>query len=289
MTNSCCAPNCELVINHPVKRRKRRTRSKARKKMQRKTCQMLSKKTSLKMKRKTSQKMSEKTSPKMPSVPKKISTFGFPKHKTEPERRASWIARVPRENWHPKDDAKIFLCEKHFLPTDIIVTSSDTNSRRKRKKTTEMLTHKRLKDSAMPCIWPGSPLHLSKIPTPRPTSYASSESRSENIQKMQQEAEHKKIDRDIFNSLQELISKEGQLALPNDTQKVISADYVLFYKLAFDDDIPKVKYSVQVSADLITSVCHVNEKLKKSHLDGTITKEMTHAYSVPSSHSIYNF
>ena len=38
-----------------------------------------------------------------------------------PERRAKWVARVPRDNWNPNDNTNLFLCDKHFMPSDILI------------------------------------------------------------------------------------------------------------------------------------------------------------------------
>ena len=110
--------------------------------------------------------------------------FEFPDHKTDQQRRATWIARVPRDNWHPKEDSNIFLCEDHFLSSDIVSASTDSNPRRKRKRNSDALSKKRLKDGAVLCILPGLPAHLTKLSSPRPTSCTSSESRQENTRRL---------------------------------------------------------------------------------------------------------
>ena len=71
----------------------------------------------------------------------KITLFSFPSHKSEPERRARWIARVPRDDWHPKEDESIFLCEKHYMPNDIIDESTDSIIGVKRRKTLNCLAN----------------------------------------------------------------------------------------------------------------------------------------------------
>ena len=196
----------------------------------------------------------------------KITLFSFPSHKSEPERRARWIARVPGDDWHPKEDENIFLCEKHFMPNDILDESTDSNSRRKKKKNSK-LSRKRVKDDALPCIWPDLPEHLTKVVTPRPTSLSSSESRQGNAKRLLEEAEQDRITRDTFHSLSELISKEGQLLLPPNVCKVVSDNYIIFYKLDFNDDIPKMRYSVQVLSDLSFILCLENEKIPNSLYD----------------------
>ena len=56
---------------------------------------------------------------------KKFALFKFPAHKDDPEKRAKWIARVPRDEWKPAHDTDLFLCEKHFLASDIVEETID--------------------------------------------------------------------------------------------------------------------------------------------------------------------
>ena len=195
----------------------------------------------------------------------KKALFGFPKHDVDPEKRARWIARVPRKKWNPSEKSDLFLCENHFLSRDIITTSTDTNIRRTKMSSGE-LKRKRLTDDAMPCIWPDAPEYLSKITSPRPTSLASSDARSENVRRVQKELQEEKAVQNTFSSLEELISKEHKIVFPSEIMKIVSNDYVLFYKLNFDNNIPKVKYSIQVCTDLSVNVCFKSEKI--TYLDG---------------------
>ena len=72
----------------------------------------------------------------------KEEMFEFLDHKIDHQRRATWIAHVPRDNWHPKEDSNIFLCEDHFLSSDIVSASTDSNPRRKRKRSSDALSKK---------------------------------------------------------------------------------------------------------------------------------------------------
>ena len=149
--------------------------------------------------------------------PPKLTLFSFPKHDKDPELRARWIARVPRHDsrWleiTANVNAKLYLCEKHFLPGDIITDSTDTNTRRKRKS--EELNKKRVKPGGLPSLWPDAPAHLSKVTVPRPTSLATSCARSENAERIQQEIDDERTALNTFNSLEELVAKETMLNLP---------------------------------------------------------------------------
>ena len=66
-----------------------------------------------------------------------LHLFKFPDATKYPERRSEWISKVPRAEWKPDSSSELFLCELHFREEDIIRYSTDTNSRRKRKKTAE--------------------------------------------------------------------------------------------------------------------------------------------------------
>ena len=57
------------------------------------------------------------------------SLFSFPR---DPKRRAKWIARVPLDNWNPIEKANIFLCERHFMSTDIIDERTDLRGSHRR-------------------------------------------------------------------------------------------------------------------------------------------------------------
>ena len=118
-----------------------------------------------------------------------------------------------------------------------------------RKRTTEKLTRKHLKPGAVPCVWPGAD-HLTKSVIPRPTSFASSESRQENVERLHEEAERERIARDTFGSLEELISKEHQIEIPDGVYKVVDLQFVIFFKLCPDSEVPRMKYSVKIQKDL---------------------------------------
>ena len=164
MPNACCAPDCRVGYKDTKKKKEEETENDHAQSV--------------------IEKPAGETSDETPQETPNIATFGFPKHDKEPELRARWIARVPRNDrrWITKSadvTAKLYLCEKHFMPEDIICDSTDTNSRRKRKS--DQLCKKRVKPGALPCLWPRAD-HLSKPTTPRPTTLATSEARFENAQ-----------------------------------------------------------------------------------------------------------
>ena len=247
MTNTCAAPGCRTGYK-PKKKKK---------------------KENINTENSNENKSDESASESETSG--KICLFGFPSHEKDPERRKTWITRVPRKDWHPKEHAKIYLCEKHFAESDFILERTDTNDRRKRKKGQD-LSNKRLKDDAVPCIWPDIPAHLSKPPPVRTTTSASSDVRRENVTRREEEAENERIAQDTYHSLEELVSKFSQLQLPSNVLSVTRDNYVLLYKMVFRrDGVPELLYSVQIHADLKLTICHNHEKLKTTLIERIIS------------------
>ena len=74
----------------------------------------------------------------------------------------------------------------------------DSNLSRK-KAINSTLRRRRLKEDALPSIWPDLPAHLSKVITPRPTMLASCESRLENSRRLIEKDEQDRIVKDTFS------------------------------------------------------------------------------------------
>ena len=143
----------------------------------------------------------------------------------------------------------------------------DSNTRRKKAKRNK-LSRKRLKDGALLCIWPSLPSHLTKIVTPRPTSLASIESRQENSKRRLEKAEQDRILRDTFNSLDELKVKKDQISFPPQVSNEVSENFHHYYKLEFIDNIPTIRYSIQILPDLSYIVCLKNRKIPNLEIEG---------------------
>ncbi len=104
-------------------------------------------------------------------LPPGVSNHLFPR---DPEKRQLWIKAIPRDDWIPS--AKSVICSLHFSQSDFKTERTDSNSRRKLGE----LKRKRLKEDAIPRIFPGLPSYLSsQRPSERPTSASSSSVRHE--------------------------------------------------------------------------------------------------------------
>ena len=252
MPNACCAPDCRVGYKDTKKKKEEEIENDH--------------------PQSVIEKPAGETSDETPQETPNIATFGFPKHDKEPELRARWIARVPRNDrrWITKSadvTAKLYLCEKHFMPEDIISDSTDTNSRRKRKS--DQLCKKRVKPGALPCLWPRAD-HLSKPTTPRPTTLATSEARFENAQRIQQEIDDERIAQDTFNSLEELNEKETGLNIPSGTLKQMTDNSILYINIE-TEDAPKIRYSVRISSDLSVETYYKQQRLEEIPFVNTLS------------------
>ena len=167
-----------------------------------------------------------------------ISLFKFLDKEKSPDRRKTWVARVPRIDWSPTDNSR--LCEKHFLPSDV-KTERDDKTRGRTSKRGD-LTRKVLKAGVIPKIWPNLPSHLTKDVAPRPTN-ASSTCRETLVLVREDE----KRQADSFKSLTELAEK---FTFNNMDCMVIKTETdFTFYNIAVTDK-PEIRYVLKLFYDL---------------------------------------
>lgn len=118
--------------------------------------------------------------PNMCIVPKCTSNYRSSKEKTtcfsipkDPVLKSKWLKNIPRKNYNPGKCAVV--CEKHFDPNDIIRFDSV-----KRDDGT-ILTCKRecpkLKEGAIPIIFPNCPKYLTTEPVKKRTNLDEQEKR----------------------------------------------------------------------------------------------------------------
>ncbi len=81
-------------------------------------------------------------------LPPGVSRHYFPR---DAARRELWIKAVPRANWQPSQTS--VLCSLHFTQDDFKTERTDTNPYR--KTGAGNLTRPRLKEDAVPRIFPG--------------------------------------------------------------------------------------------------------------------------------------
>ncbi|KAF2889752.1 hypothetical protein ILUMI_16421 [Ignelater luminosus] len=83
-----------------------------------------------------------------------ITTFSFPKNE---DRRKKWIKGIPRKHW--TSTVSSVVCCLHFNPEDVIRHDKFLQPDGTQKEIS--LSHPRLTENAVPCIFPNLPKYLS--------------------------------------------------------------------------------------------------------------------------------
>ena len=111
-------------------------------------------------------------------IPEGVSMHNFP---LNVDLQKKWINAIRREEYIPGQPAKI--CSLHFHDSDFVQQYTDTNVTRKRSYGQQRIRRK-LKDDAVPSVFPNLPSYLSSPPNiPRPTSSSSAmRMEKENVQ-----------------------------------------------------------------------------------------------------------
>jgi hypothetical protein len=85
--------------------------------------------------------------------PPGVGKHRFPK---DPKLRKEWCKAIPRDDWEPTDSSRV--CGLHFEDLDYEQNRKDSNKNRKKGD----LKRRKLKDDAIPRIFPNCPAYLSK-------------------------------------------------------------------------------------------------------------------------------
>lgn len=98
--------------------------------------------------------------------------------------REEWKGKIPsKDKWDITPN--IAICSKHIIKDDIITNSSTQNKRGKRIKNGEAFARRRLKDDAIPTIFPGCSTHLAS----RKHTKQTDTQKHQKIEKLHQEIE----------------------------------------------------------------------------------------------------
>ena len=121
--------------------------------------------------------------------------------------------------------------------SDYVTERNDKQNRRINRKG-KILKKRKLKEDAVPSVWPGLPAHLTRTPTvPRKTTRTSSEARTAAVEAMLKsvesvEIENDRVIRDSFSSLEELKTKINEINLPATTQVIEKDSAILFISVS---------------------------------------------------------
>jgi len=173
---------------------------------------------------------------------KGLSVFHFPKKlKRDWELEVLKVLKI--KDLKIKDfvsTSSSVLCEIHFQEDDFkkqVIDGSEQNT-----------TRKRLKSDAIPTMWPGFPMYLSKPkPKPRRTILFAGTAREEKVALSQSDEMEKTPDG--FSSLDELESMVIDKDLPSGLSRLVQARQSLYLEIPNNSE-PTVTYCLKVKASM---------------------------------------
>ena len=179
----------------------------------------------------------------------KVAMFRFPVNE---EMRGNWIRAIPRENLNVTSSTRV--CSKHFSEGDFENTSTDRCKSRQQKRDSQDLKRLRLKPTAVPHIFQGLPKYLSKTPTAKRTTSASTASARLELENLQIQQENNDfLQMDQVSNLNELKEKISVANLPAGYIKVEKEQFLHFYYIVCDDNssiAPNLMASIIIEDDL---------------------------------------
>ena len=188
----------------------------------------------------------------------------YPLHRfpADRERRKIWEHRIPRKNW--TSSLNSVICGRHFLPSDYVNKRDDKQSRRVKRKGTD-LAYRKVKLNAVPSVWPGLPPLLTKPPPiQRPTSLACSASRQENVEGMEICREVPEKAKDSVSSLQRFYPAALGVDLPINAI-INQGDRLLFASIEYTNK-PEIYYCLCIKEDLEYELWVRGNKIKKKSI-----------------------
>ena len=85
---------------------------------------------------------------------------GYASNKSEKVSLHRFPVDINKRNW--TSSANSAICERHFLPSDYVTKRDDKQSRRVKKKGTDLI-YRKLKPDAVPSVWPGLPHFIQNL------------------------------------------------------------------------------------------------------------------------------
>lgn len=177
-------------------------------------------------------------------IPDGVSLHNFPSDQNNFQK---WLNALRRKDYSPGKSAKI--CSLHFHNSDFCTEYTDTNVTRKRAYG-QQRKRRKLKDGAVPSVFPNLPSYLSSPPNVPRSLSSTSEKRLEKENTYMTEVIHEFEQSDEINDLQSLKQKVQTSSLPCGFVLYPSnLEDLIFTKIEFAESVSVVA-SVIVKPDL---------------------------------------
>src|SRR6218665_4071868 len=187
-----------------------------------------------------------------------------------------WVRAIRKQDFVATKYSK--LCSLHFKETDFVEVSRDTNKQR-RKSGDKQLRKRYLKDGAVPSILPNAPHYLTNTSgVPRTTVRATSSSRLDYEAMILGQMEESFLAEDDISTLSvsEIADRLGKETTLPQGFSIKCIDQALFiYIIEVTDDVPKIKGSITVKADLSVVVAIEEKIIPASQLKDLVSGSLT--------------
>jgi hypothetical protein len=184
-----------------------------------------------------------------------VSVFKFPKNE---ERKQAWLKIIPRKNFIPS--ASSVVCQLHFSSDDIILYDKHLQPDGSCKQL--LLKNPRLKDGAVPSVFPNLASYLSK---PAIKERTDPEFRRETISKRQNDEVENFMKADIINNFNDLIATFSiELNLIGWEHKIVEFG-IYFFTLNFNDSL-NIETTIYINECLEVKVFIKGEELTPQDL-----------------------
>lgn len=150
------------------------------------------------------------------------------------------------------------ICSLHFVEEDFIEERKDSNERRS-KKLTGNLTKRRLKDSAIPSIFPNAPSYLSTEKKTQRSTCATSTKRLKRSAKILERKSEDFLSSDnlvSFDDLKKRLNSGDMCMMPLGFVTQFGESVIpLLYVVTDKDNIPHLKACVTIQKDMCCACC----------------------------------
>lgn len=194
------------------------------------------------------------------SSKERTTSFSFPK---DPILKSKWLKNIPRKDYNPGKYAVV--CEKHFAPDDIIRV--DTVKRDDGTILTCNRDRPKLKEGAVPIIFPKCPKYLTIEPSKKRTNLDEQEERLLDIAiNVSKQSYENYLNDNTFNSFENLVNLLKTKMSDYEKQNwliTISETYVLIAQLDVNP-VPKIQQALKIDKQLSVTAFHNNNIVRLS-------------------------
>ena len=188
--------------------------------------------------------------------------------------REVWKNKIHRDGvWSVTNDT--YICSKHFVDSDFIYHSQDTNKRRQRNRNKQKLKLRYIKDGSYPTQFPNCPSYLSKKKPVGRSPMGFSSTRNEITTKRIEEKRKLEIKERTITSICDISTKLQDVKFRQSIAHLlykIEDTQVTFYDIESDvlSSMPVVKFSLVIFSDLTFKIWHKGKVISYDKLSNII-------------------